>query len=97
MQNFRPGYVQGRRKKASDKTDGRPCRAEVRWYDATEDGLFDARPTPQLWATRSEMERWSELRRENESPSDTAISILVQVLKENIPERLRTEIKSIKK
>jgi len=57
MQNFRPGFIQGRKKMKQDDYVGRPCRPEDRWYDATEDGLFDARPTPNIWTNRSKMER----------------------------------------
>jgi hypothetical protein len=59
MQNCRPGFVQGR---VETPEEGRPSRAEVRYYDATEDGLFDAREFPELWATVSELKRWVVLR-----------------------------------
>jgi hypothetical protein len=94
MQNFRPGWVQGRRKTDDDKLLGRPCKAEVRWYGATEDGLFDARKFPWLWATQSELKRWKELRVERPLLDDISISELV--LQENIPDHLRNEIKNIK-
>jgi hypothetical protein len=87
MQNFRPGFVQGRE---VTPEEGRPSRAEVRYYGATEDGLFDARENPELWATVSEMKRWGELRVQH--PGKTPVEISELVLKEDIPERLRHEL-----
>jgi hypothetical protein len=92
MQNFRPGYVQGRRVRKDDQ-EGRPCRGEVRWYDATEDGLFDARGDPKLWATLSELKRWNELRVEQPNVTDETISDLV--LAEDIPKKLLEQLEEL--
>jgi hypothetical protein len=85
LQNFKYGFTQGH----SGSCEGRPCKAEICWYGATEDGLFDARPQPKLWATRTELYRWKELRAKHHNLTDTEISELV--LDENIPDRLRKE------
>jgi hypothetical protein len=57
--------------------------------EQTEDGLFDARSQPKLWAMQTELRRWKELRAKHKNLSDTEISELV--LCENIPARLREE------
>jgi hypothetical protein len=38
LQNFKYGFTQG----CSGSCEGQPCKAEIHWYGATEDGLFDA-------------------------------------------------------
>jgi hypothetical protein len=91
LQNFHPGFVQGRRETPEG---GRPCRAEVRYYGATEDGLFDARPHYKLWATVTEQQRWEELQAQNRELSSTAISELV--LNEDFPSKLLKQIQEIK-
>lgn len=87
MQNFHVGFVQGRRESPSD---GRPSRAEVRYYNATEDGLFDARPCPELWATNTEQKRFKELLALN--PERSRIDIAEQVLQEDWPKKLREDL-----
>lgn len=72
-----------------DAYDGRPCKAEIRYYGATDDGLTDVRPDVELWGTNTEIRRWHELRRSpaNAGKSETAISEMV--LNENIVSDLR--------
>eukprot|EP00984_Skeletonema_dohrnii_P017755 scaffold8151_cov67-Skeletonema_dohrnii-CCMP3373.AAC.1 len=69
----------------------RPCKAEIRWYDGKDDGLFDVRPLIDLWGNQSEIKRWRELRLDpaNAELSDTDISEIV--LNEDWPSRLRKE------
>ena len=85
MQNFKYGVTQGR----SGSCENCPCKAEIRWYGNTEDGLFDACPFPKLWATNTELRCWNDLRLKYSHASDTDISEMV--LSENIPDRLRKE------
>ena len=70
--------------------EGRPSRAEVRYHEATEDGLFDARPFPQLWVTTWELRQWPELRTAHPELSSTDIS--KRVLAEDIPSTLLQEL-----
>ncbi len=60
---------------------GRPCKAEIRWYGATDDGLVDVHPEVELWELEAEIARWHELRSRdcNELLSDTDVSDLVLV------------------
>ncbi len=68
---------------------GRPCKAEIRWYGATDDGLVDVRPEVDLWGLESEIARWHELRNKecNKNLSKTEVSELV--LAEDWPSKLR--------
>ena len=90
FQNLHPGYVQGR---ARGTGEGRPCRAEVRYYGADEDGLFDARPYIDLWACETEKAKWRELRRQHPEKSTTEISDMVLDL--DIPSQLRAELEKL--
>eukprot|EP00984_Skeletonema_dohrnii_P017971 scaffold8290_cov120-Skeletonema_dohrnii-CCMP3373.AAC.1 len=87
LQNFKLGFIQ----QHDGKTTNRPCKAEIRWYDGKDDGLFDVRPLIDLWGNQSEIKRWRELRLDpaNAELSDTDISEIV--LKEDWPSRLRKE------
>ena len=60
MQNFKRPFIQ-------ERSDGalvgnRPFTAEICWYDATDAGLVDVRPTVELWGLDAEVKRWRELR-----------------------------------
>ena len=90
LQNFKLPFIQ-ERSQSYDNTNGRPCKAEIRWYNGTDDGLVDVRPRVQLWGLDSEIVRWHELRKDpsNEELSDTDISELV--LDEDWPSKLRKE------
>ena len=72
LQNFKLAFIQER----GDTTNNdRPCKAEIRWYGATDGGLVDVRPMVDLWGMDSEMERWAQLRADvsNEHLSDMDI------------------------
>jgi hypothetical protein len=62
----------------------------VRFDDETEDGLFDARPNAEYWASETEIKRWKELKATHPEKSDTEISELV--LSEDIPKQLRKDL-----
>ena len=56
--NFKLPFIQERFDDAP-KTD-RPCKAEIRFYGATDYGLVDVRSMGQLWGVESEKKRWQE-------------------------------------
>ena len=41
---------------------GRLCKAEVRWYRATNNSLVDVRPEVELLGLNSEIIRWNKIR-----------------------------------
>ena len=56
MTNFKLPFIQ--EWSILDETNqivGRPCKAEIRWYNATDNGLIDVRPTVELWGTEMEI------------------------------------------
>ena len=88
LQIFKLAFIQERH----DKTNSpRPCKAEIRWYGATDGGLVDVRPKVELWGLGLEVERWNELRADdaNAHLSDTEISDLV--LDEDWPSKMRAK------
>ena len=89
LQNFVLPFIQEQGPTKNDA--GRPCKAEIRWYDGTDDGLVDVRPMIELWGTEPEIRRWGVLRGldENKELSDTEISELV--LGEDWPAQLRRD------
>ena len=89
LQNFSLPFIQDRDPEAPQT--GRPCKAEIRYYGGTDDGLMDVRPLPEYWALDSELERWHELRNDesNNHLDDTQISELV--FDEDWPAKLRKE------
>ena len=58
---------------------GRPSRAEIRWYGATDAGLWDVRENVQLWGMDCEIERHDVLSamEENKDKSRTEVSDMV--------------------
>ena len=91
IQNFKLPFIQERDDDAPKK--GRPCKAKIRWYGATDNGLVDVRSDPELWALDSELERWHELKKNpaNEHKSDTEIS--EDIFREDWPSKLEKEHK----
>ena len=75
LQNFKVGFIQERHPNEAPSV-GRPSKAEIRWYGATDDGLVDIRPDVVLWGTDKEIARWKELRalEDNNDLTDTDIS-----------------------
>ena len=78
---------------------GRPCKAEIRWYGATDDGLYDARLDVKLWGMEVKIEHWNKLpvRRllANKNFSDTNTSDLV--LSEDWPSKLKKRDRPVNK
>ena len=95
MTNFKLGFIQERGESNNESGEGRPCKAEIRWHGATDEGLVDVRPSVvELWGMEVEIStcRWNELRglAANKDLSDTDISELV--LAEDWPKRMRKDL-----
>ena len=86
LQNFKLAFIQERR---GTTNNPRPCKAEIRWYGATDDGLVDVRPMVDFWGMDSEVDRWHELRSKAcyVNLSDTEISDMV--LEEDWPSKMK--------
>lgn len=89
LTNFKLPFIQDRSIANDESGEGRPCKAEIRWYGGMDDGLVDVRPFVDMWGIESEIELWHKLRNlpENEQLSDTDISELV--LTKDLPTTLR--------
>eukprot|EP00978_Attheya_sp_CCMP212_P034848 scaffold148472_cov54-Attheya_sp.AAC.1 len=57
IQNFKLGFIQERCPKEGEDSNGRPCRAEIRWHGATDIRLIDVRPNVDLWGSVEEVRR----------------------------------------
>ena len=44
LQNFKLGFIQGQSDLSKQDVQRRPCKAEIRYYGAEDDGLVDVRP-----------------------------------------------------
>lgn len=88
LQNFKLAFIQER---YDITNNARPCKAEICWYGATDDGLVDVWPMVDLWDVDSGVERWAQLRADvsNENLSDTDISELV--LAEDWPSKMKAK------
>lgn len=95
MQNFRPAFIQGCNDPDIDVSANerhlRPSRAEIRWYDGTDDGLVDVRAEVHLWGTNAEIQRFAELRKLNSNTGKTNTDIAELVLAENWPDKEAAE------
>lgn len=91
MQNFKRAIIQNN-DPGSAPGGGRPCRAEIRWYGATDAGLRDVRDNVRLWGTKREIKRHAELKdmEEHQGKSNTEISEIV--LSENFHLKRRQEM-----
>ena len=76
ISNFNLPFIQGRQ---SESGTGCPCKAKIRYFGATDDGLVDLRPNIVLWGSNAEVVRWHELRQmdDHKMKSDTEISEMV--------------------
>ena len=70
----------------------RPCRAEIRWYGATDVGLRDVRDNVRLWGLKCEIKRHAELSAMEEHKDKSAIEISEMVLAEQWDIRKRDEL-----
>ena len=72
--------------------NGRPCRGEVRWYGATDDGLRDVRGDIRLWGLKSEIELHKKLSAMEEHRNKTPTEISELVLAERLDLKKRQEL-----
>jgi len=93
MQNFCPGYIQGRKDEVESE-EGRPCHAEVCWYGAMDDGLVDVCGDVCFWGTNKEIQRFEELSKLEENEGKSEVEIGEMVLAENWPEKEAAEHKA---
>lgn len=77
LQNFKKAIVQRRDPSDSEVSSDRPCRAEIRWYGATDSGLKDVRPDVRLWGLNCEIKLHAELSAEHPDKTPTEISEMV--------------------
>ena len=61
----------------------------MRWHGATDEGLVNVRPTVELWGLDSEVNRWHELRADEQYVNLTDTDTLEMVLAEDWPSNLR--------
>ena len=87
LQNFKLPFIQEQTEGCS--RIGRPCVAEIRWYDGTDDGLVDVRPMVELWGNDSEIQRYHELRSLPSNARLTNTEIAEMVLAEDWPSKLK--------
>jgi hypothetical protein len=60
LQNFHPALIRGQSMEGTEDNP-RPCRARVRWCDATDEGRLDARDMINLWGSKQEREHFAQL------------------------------------
>jgi len=94
LQNFKVGFIQERHPDGPPAV-GRPSKAEIRWYGATDEGLVDIRPDVAIWGTDKEIARWKELRNLEENNDLTNTDISEIVLAEDWPSKLRKELENL--
>jgi len=93
MQNFKKAIIQNNNYgKSTTNEGGRPCRAEIRWYGATDDGLIDIRDDIYRWGLDCEIELHKKLSAMEEHTGKTAIEISEMVLDERLDLKLRKEL-----
>lgn len=69
--------------------EGRPCKAEIRWHGATDNGLTDVCESVMLWGTESEQARWHQLCNDPENKDKSNSEISKMVLAEDWPSKLK--------
>lgn len=88
LTNFKLPFIQDR--PDDDESAGpRPCKAEIRYGGATDAGLVDARGEILLWGTKTEKQRWRELRTSQEYAGLSDSELSRKVLNENWPAKLK--------
>ena len=88
LQNFKLPFIQER---CDTANAARPCKAKIRWYGATDDGLVDVRPNVEMWGLDSEVERWAELRANDSFAHLTNTEISELVLEEDWPSKMKAK------
>ncbi len=90
LTNFRLPFIQER----DDSTEfggGRPYKAEIRWYGASDEGLIDIRGEIGLWGTQFEICRWNKLCNAPTNAESSDIDVSELVLMEDWSSKLRKE------
>jgi len=90
MQNFKLPFIQ-QCNADHDPPEGRPCKAEIRWYGALDDGLIDIRPHMEFWGCNSDVAHWHELIDNAMYLALSDLDISAMVLDEEWPAKLRRE------
>jgi len=71
---------------------GRPCRAEIRWYGATDAGLCNICDNIRLWGLQCEIEIFDEMVSMEEHKNKSAIEIADLILNERWDLKKRNEM-----
>mmetsp|Transcript_41361 Transcript_41361/g.86823 ORF Transcript_41361/g.86823 Transcript_41361/m.86823 type:complete len:197 (+) Transcript_41361:1400-1990(+) len=95
LQNFKKAIIQNNIPSDNDIPGGRPCRAEIRWYGATDTGLRDVRANVRLWGLRCEIDRHAELSGMEENKDKSAVEISEMVLAERWDLKMRRRFYSL--
>ncbi len=97
LQNFKKAFIQNRNPDIgvdgdTDNEQGRPCRAEIRWYGTTDAGLTDYRGSVGLWGLKCEKDRFAKLQQMEEHKDKSEIDIGEMVLQERWDLKKREEL-----
>lgn len=92
LQNFKKAIIQNRNPDDSEPEGGRPCRAEIRWFGATDAGLRDIRGNVRLWGLKCEIELHNKLSKMEEHKNKTPTEISEIVLAQNLHLKKRKEL-----
>ncbi|KAL7537895.1 hypothetical protein ACHAXR_008145 [Thalassiosira sp. AJA248-18] len=97
MQNFKCAMIQNRDPDVPDTIENvRPCRAEIRWYGATDIGLRDVRDNIRLWGLDCEIKLHRELSlmesNKNKSPTEISEMVLEKGLDRHHRRELHSEL-----
>ena len=87
LQNFKLPFIQ----EEGDHTPStaRLCKAGIRWYGATNNGLVDVRPMVDMGGLDSEVERWTQLRADTNNAHLYKTNISQLVLDEDWPSKMK--------
>jgi hypothetical protein len=93
LQNFKLGMIQNNNYDTESSTgNGRPCRAEIRWYGASDAGLRDVRDQPHLWGLQCEIDLHEQMSALEEHKDKSPIEISELILAQRHDLRLRKEM-----
>ena len=92
IQNFKKALVQNVHPGAKKPDGGRPCRAEVRWYGATDTGLVNVVGDVRLWGLQCEIKLNEELSKMEENKNKSPEEISEMVLARRLDLKMRKEL-----
>jgi len=90
--NFKKAIIQNRDPSKPTPSGCHPCRAEKRWYGATDTDLRVVRSNIRLWGVKSEIARHAELSKMPEHASKSATEISEMVLDDQWDLKKRQEL-----